>query len=55
MTLQLVTGPTNASKAGVVGLAKALAVELARAQNVTLCAFARRGRVNVYTAPGRVV
>ena len=32
-----------------------LAVELARAQNVTLCAFARRGRVNVYTAPERVV
>jgi FdhD protein len=32
-----------------------LAVELARAQNVTLCAFARRGRVNVYTAPDRVV
>jgi FdhD protein len=37
-----------------VGAPTSLAIELAADRGLTLCGFARRGRVNVYTCPERV-
>ncbi len=38
-----------------VGAPTSLAVELAHAREMTLCGFARRGQMNVYTHPQRVL
>jgi FdhD protein len=38
-----------------VGAPTSLAVDLAADRGLTLCGFARRGRINVYTRPERVV
>jgi len=38
-----------------VGAPTSLAIELAEDRSLTLCGFARAGRVNVYTSPGRAL
>ena len=42
-------------KAAVAGAPSSLAVELAADRRMTLCGFARAGRLNVYADPERVI